>query len=261
MVHGIKRGVIQFLTVTILSGICLVFGFAPDEFLAGLVTDPPPWLSHPALRFIALILGGVLGYVGWRVSRPLREGLFSAEMKSASIDPETARKWHKQRDWKRQPWARPVLITAIIGVVLIVVVLGSIILLTDKGKPSLTTENCTGQIKTVDEGRVRSADFPDHWVYSRTIRLEALSTKLIGVRFEARSGPGAELKVLNVVRPSGKPSPLDSYGQLEPEGIYYFVHQPNEVLRIIVVAKKPELIDITTQFKYGTDGTRQIPKP
>lgn len=67
MVHGIKRGVIQFLTVTILGGICLVFGFAPDEFLAGLVTDPPPWLSHPALRIIALILGGVLGYVGWRV--------------------------------------------------------------------------------------------------------------------------------------------------------------------------------------------------
>jgi hypothetical protein len=112
-----------------------------------------------------------------------------------------------------------------------------------------STEICGGQIRTINDGRVLSGDLAGYWLYSRTIRIDSLNKNLLGVRFEARSNPGADLMGFFVRRDSGFSSPFDDYGQLEPEGIYFFVYKPENFLKFSVIAKQPELVEIKPEFK------------
>ncbi len=126
----------------------------------------------------------------------------------------------------------------------------------------VSIEICGGQIRTINEGRVL-AKVPDHWKspnywkYSRTVRVETSSADLFGIRFEARARSNeADTKIFDVLREGGGKSPFDDYGQLTPEGIYFFIHKPTDFLKLIVVAHKPDLVDITPEFKCEEDVSR-----
>lgn len=56
----ILGGVIRWTIATIIAAVCLVWGFAPAEFFAGLWIDPPLWLSHPITRIAVLVVGMTL---------------------------------------------------------------------------------------------------------------------------------------------------------------------------------------------------------
>lgn len=163
-----------------------------------------------------------------------------AELKVAAGEPNNPMPWH----------------LAQAGIVMAAFVLGTTGVWFVYDVPPASALLCKGVISIIDEGQVRPARFPDHWMYSRAIRLAGFDESLIGVRFEARSKPGADLRAFYVERPDGSASRLDAYGQLLPEGIYYFVHEPTELLKLVVVAHKPELVEITEQFRCEPGGPR-----
>lgn len=66
MLLGIKRGVIQFCTVTVLGGAFLVLGIDPAQIVAAFVANPPDWLGHPAIRIVAFFGGGGFVYLAWK---------------------------------------------------------------------------------------------------------------------------------------------------------------------------------------------------
>ena len=72
MVVVIMRGIVTFIVTSILSGICLVFGFSPDEWVRDIIAQPPVWLLHPLTKVGALVVGGALGIVAWSL-RPWRQ--------------------------------------------------------------------------------------------------------------------------------------------------------------------------------------------
>jgi hypothetical protein len=67
MLLGVARGIVQFVTVAVLGGVCLVFGFVPNEFVAAIITNPPDWLGHPGIRVAAVFGGGGFGYLAWKI--------------------------------------------------------------------------------------------------------------------------------------------------------------------------------------------------
>ena len=158
----------------------------------------------------------------------------SGKLRIAEVVPRTTAQNVKPRHTRT--------VMAVIGAIVILLV-GGIVL------SNLRPIECTAQVETVNEGRVRAANFKNHWVLSRNIKIREPSPGLVGIRFEARSKSGADLKVFHVIRPSGTPSPLDSFGQLDPEGIYFYVHKPDAELRLVIAAHKPELVDITPHYR------------
>lgn len=66
VLEGIKRGVIQFITVSALGAVCIVIGIDPPALLAGFWQTPPLWLSHPLLQLAAFMLGGLCAFAAWR---------------------------------------------------------------------------------------------------------------------------------------------------------------------------------------------------
>ena len=66
MVVGIMRGIVAFIVSAILGGVCLVFGFAPDEWIAAVIAQPPLWLLHPLTRVGAVAAGGLFGVLAWK---------------------------------------------------------------------------------------------------------------------------------------------------------------------------------------------------
>src|SRR6266576_369984 len=53
---NILGGVVRWVTFTIIATVCLVWGFAPNEFLAGLIKDPG-WLTTPWMRTLVVVAG------------------------------------------------------------------------------------------------------------------------------------------------------------------------------------------------------------
>ena len=50
-------GAIQFVVTSIIAAICLVWNFAPEEWLASLFSHPPSWLFQPYVRIVVLVFG------------------------------------------------------------------------------------------------------------------------------------------------------------------------------------------------------------
>ncbi len=67
MVVGIMRGIVAFIVTAVLGGICLVFGFSPDEWIAAVITQPPQWLLHPVARVAGFVFGGLFGFLAWKL--------------------------------------------------------------------------------------------------------------------------------------------------------------------------------------------------
>ncbi|WP_421861670.1 hypothetical protein [Parvibaculum sp.] len=61
---GIWRGVISFITTSVLAGLCIVIGIDPSQVIADFLSSP--WISDPLVRLAALILGGILGIFAWK---------------------------------------------------------------------------------------------------------------------------------------------------------------------------------------------------
>lgn len=62
MLQGVIRGIFSWIAVAILSGVCLVFGFSPDEWISALIYSPPPWVYSIWVRVGAVVFGGLLGW-------------------------------------------------------------------------------------------------------------------------------------------------------------------------------------------------------
>lgn len=67
MVIGIMRGIVAFVVSAILGGVCLVFGFSPDEWIAAVIAQPPSWLLHPLTRVAGVAIGGLFGFLAWKL--------------------------------------------------------------------------------------------------------------------------------------------------------------------------------------------------
>jgi hypothetical protein len=53
---NILGGMVRWVTFTIIAAVCLVWGFAPNEFLAGLIKNPG-WLTSPWMRTLVVVAG------------------------------------------------------------------------------------------------------------------------------------------------------------------------------------------------------------
>ena len=76
IVAVVLRNVLQAI-ITVVS---LMFGFVPADWLAGIIGEPPPWLTHPLTR-VAIIALGVVAFL----VVALWERLFSSPLEKTRI--------------------------------------------------------------------------------------------------------------------------------------------------------------------------------
>jgi len=89
------RAIAQFITLGALSGACLVWGFAPDEWFAAILTEPPPWVFSIWTRIGAAALGLFLAWWTHRFFRSWRDSRSQAvalDAKPASDDTDNIAK-------------------------------------------------------------------------------------------------------------------------------------------------------------------------
>ena len=108
VITQIFGGIVRFLTVAVISAVCLVWGFAPNEWFAKLWTAPPLWLAHPLTRLAVLCLGvGFVWFLIWSKKTvngtPLSHSDESASIREVMywIDEKSAwGRWQKvQNSW------------------------------------------------------------------------------------------------------------------------------------------------------------------
>ena len=108
VITQIFGGIVRFLTVAVISAVCLVWGFAPNEWFAKLWTAPPLWLAHPLTRLTVLCLGvGFVWFLIWSKKTvngtPLSHSDESASIREVMywIDEKSAwGRWQKvQNSW------------------------------------------------------------------------------------------------------------------------------------------------------------------
>jgi len=59
LLGNVAGGIVRWTVATIISAVCLMLGFAPAQWLAAIIGEPPDWLVHPLTR-LAIILMGVV---------------------------------------------------------------------------------------------------------------------------------------------------------------------------------------------------------
>lgn len=67
VLSGIWRGIISFLTTSVLAGVFIYIGVDPSELVADFLDSP--WISHPLSRIVAFVVGGLFGFFMWRSAR------------------------------------------------------------------------------------------------------------------------------------------------------------------------------------------------
>jgi hypothetical protein len=101
MLAGVRSGIVSFATAAFLSGVCIVLGIAPDQWIAALFTAPPLWLTHPLTRVAALLLGGAAAVAAWRAFGRLKVAFRATAPLAlpATTDPRTGLEWANLEDW------------------------------------------------------------------------------------------------------------------------------------------------------------------